>query len=292
MVIDVAYVGALGRNQQRERNINQLRPGTIQANPGITTNALRPYQGFGIIRLSENAGKYSYNGLQVELNRRFRGGFGLGVAYTFSKLINNGDQKRDTQFDAYNDKTYKGIGGDNRTHVLAVNYLYQLPFWRTQDTVIKKILGGWQISGVTFLTSGDWRWVGTGDDIAGVGDTTRQPWDLVGDFRGQQSYSLGPGKDDNYWFNKAAFTKPKPGTFGNSGRNIIEGPHQVSWDISLRKTFPIYRSSRIELRMDVFNFPNHPNWDGPNTSPNDPNFGRITTKNGQRTMQLGLRYSF
>ncbi len=231
----------------------------------------------------------------MELNRRFRGGLGFGVSYTFSKLINTGDGKRDTQFDAYNDKTYKAIGGDNRTHVLAVNYLYQLPFWRTQDTVIKKILGGWQISGVTFLSSGEWGWVGTGDDIAGVGDTIKQPWDLVGDFRlpsGQQSYSLGAAKDSNYWFNPAAFAKPKAGTFGTSGRNIIEGPHQVSWDISLRKTFPIYRSSRVELRMDVFNFLNHPNWDNVERNPSSPNFGRITTKTGQRTMQLGLRYSF
>lgn len=297
-VIDVAWVGTMGLHLQRERNINQLRPGTIQANPGITTNALRPYQGFGIIRLSENGGRSWYNGLQVELNRRFRGGLGFGVSYTFSKLINNGDQKRDTQFDAYNDKTYKAIGGDNRTHVLAVNYLYQLPFWRTQDTVVKKILGGWQISGVAFITSGAWGWVGTSDDIAGVGDTIKQPWDLVGDFHvsGGQGYSLGAGRDNNYWFNPAAFAKPKPGTFGNSGRNIIEGPNQVSWDMSLRKTFPVYRSSRVELRADVFNVLNHPNWDTPDASgwlnPNSPNFGRITVKSGQRTMQLGMRYSF
>jgi hypothetical protein len=134
MVVDVAYVGTLQSHQIRERNINQLQPGTIQANPGINTNALRPYQGFGLIRLSENAGKSWYNGLQIELNRRFTGGLGFGISYTFSKLISNADDKRNLMFNAFDDSGYKGISDNNRTHVLAVNYLYELPFWQTQDT--------------------------------------------------------------------------------------------------------------------------------------------------------------
>ncbi len=294
MVVDVAYVGTWQTHQIRERNINQLQPGAIQANPGVSTNALRPYQGFGLIRLSENAGKSWYNGLQVELNRRFSGGLGFGIAYTFSKLISNADDKRNLMFNAYDDSGYKAISDNSRTHVLAVNYLYQLPFWRQQDTTIKKILGGWELSGVTFISSGSWMSVWRGDDVAGVGETTNQPWDLVGDLAapGGQGYSLGRGKDDVFWFNPAAFAAPKAGTFGNAGRNIIEGPHQVSWDIALLKNFPVYKSSNLQLRLDVFNFPNHPNWNNPTSDPKSTNFGRITGKGGQRTMQVGVRYSF
>ena len=79
---------------------------------------------------------------------------------------------------------------------------------------------------------------------------------------------------------------------GNAGRNIIEGPHQVSWDIALLKNFPSYKSHRLQVRLDVFNFPNHANWDNPNTDPRNALFGRITGKTGQRTMQIGLRYAF
>jgi hypothetical protein len=293
MVVDVAYVGTIGTHQQRELNINQLQPGTTQANPGINTNALRPYQGFGLIRLSENAGKSWYNGLQIELNRRFRGGLGFGIAYTFSKLISNADTKRQVMFNSYDDSGYKAISDENRTHVLALNYLYELPFWREQDTTLKKILGGWQISGVTFLSSGSWMSVWRGDDVAGVGDTTNQPWDLVGDFHmSDQGFSQGVATDEAYWFNKAAFAQPAAGTFGDAGRNIIEGPHQVSWDIALLKNFQIHKSHRLQLRLDVFNFPNHANWDNPNIDPRNALFGRITTKTGQRTMQIGLRYAF
>ena len=70
VAVDVSYVGRMGLHLQRERNINQLLPGTLQANPGVNVNALRPYTGFGVIRLSENAGRSIYHGLQVSVERR------------------------------------------------------------------------------------------------------------------------------------------------------------------------------------------------------------------------------
>src|SRR4029077_16505510 len=47
--IEVGYVGRRGLHNQRKRNINQLLPGTLQANPGINTNYLRPYLGMGVV---------------------------------------------------------------------------------------------------------------------------------------------------------------------------------------------------------------------------------------------------
>ena len=55
--LDVTYVGRRGLYLQRERNINQLQPGTVQANPGVNIAALRPYTGYGVIRVSENVGQ-------------------------------------------------------------------------------------------------------------------------------------------------------------------------------------------------------------------------------------------
>src|SRR5262249_62041432 len=65
LTVDVSYVGRAGAYLQRERNINQLAAGTLQANPGVNIAALRPYLGYGAIRLSENAGHPIFNSLQI-----------------------------------------------------------------------------------------------------------------------------------------------------------------------------------------------------------------------------------
>ena len=85
-------------------------------------NALRPYKGFGTIRLSENAGRSEYHGMQVNLERRFRGGLGFGVAYTLSRLHDNGDEKRDILFNAFDDSGYWGPSDNHRAHVFNVHY--------------------------------------------------------------------------------------------------------------------------------------------------------------------------
>jgi len=305
---DLSYVGRMGLHLQRERNLNQLQPGTIQANPGVNVAALRPYLGFGAIRLSENSGRSIYHGLQVNLERRFTSGLGFGVAYTYSRLRDNGADKRNILFNAYDDSGYWGYSDNDRTHVFNVHYLWELPFWRNQDTLVKKILGGWQISGVTYFQSGVPFSVRTGDDRAGVGDTTPQPWNLVGDPSvSNPSFSQGRTVDQNFWFNPQAFALPAVGTFGNSGRNLIRGPIAQTWDIAIFKNVPLGGTRRLQLRLEAFNFPNHPNLDNPATSatgggsgnilnPANADFGRVlgkgTTVPSNRNIQLGVKFMF
>jgi hypothetical protein len=291
--VEVGYVGRIGLYLQRERNINQLLPGTLQANPGVNPDALRPYKGFGMIRLSENAGRSEYNGLQVSIRRRFQKGLGFGVTYTFSRLIDDASNRRERLFNAYDASSFRGISSDDRTHVFNIHYIYELPFWRTQNTFIKKMLGGWQISGVTLIVSGQPLTVCRGDDVAGVGDNECQPWNLVGDTGvANPSFSQGRNVDQNFWFNPAAFASPVPGTFGNAGRNILRGPIFQSWDIAVFKTFKITEGTRIQFRSEFFNFPNHPNLANPDTNPTSPNFGRVLGKAGQRNIQFGLKLYF
>jgi hypothetical protein len=295
----------VGTHLQRERNINHLQPGTVQANPGVNVNALRPYLGFATIRLSENSGRSEYNGLQLSLDRRFTKGLGFGLAYTLSKLQDNASDKRNLMFNAYDDSGYWGISDNDRTHVLAFHYLYELPFWRQQDTMVKKLLGGWQLSGVTYFQSGRPLSVWRGDDIAGVGDTTAQPWNLVGDPKvPNPGFSAGRTVDQNFWFNPQAFQQPAAGTFGNAGRNILRGTWFQSWDMALFKTVPLGGSRRLQLRLEVFNFLNHPNLGDPNTGvsgslngginvdPRSADFGRVLTKTSERNIQLGAKFSF
>jgi len=292
-VVDVTYVGRLGRNLQRERNINQLLPGTLQANPGINPNALRPYLGFGAIRLSENEGKSTYNGLQISVDRRYRGGLKIGAAYTLSRLMDDASDKRNIMFNAYDPSSYWAVSDNDRTHIFNVHYIYELPFWRDQNTLAAKALGGWQVSGATIFQSGEPRSVWLNDDRAGVGDTTNQPWNLVGDPNvGNQSFSNGPTADQNFWFNPQAFARPAPGTFGNAGRNPVRGPHQQNWDFALFKTFGPPSGTRIQLRAEAFNFPNYPNLSNPQTNPTNGSFGRVTAKTSERNIQLSLKVLF
>ena len=312
VVADVTYVGRMGLHLQRERNINQLQPGTVQANPGVNVNALRPYPGFATIRLSENTGRSIYHGLQMNLERRFRSGLGFGVAYTYSKLRDNGSDKRNLLYNAYDDSGFWSVSDNDRTHLFNVHYLYELPFWRKQDTLLKKLLGGWQVSGVTYFQSGLPLTISRSDDIAGVGDTTAQPWNLVGDPSiDNPQFSNGRAVDQNFWFNPAAFARPAAGTFGNAGRNPegLRAPGFQSWDIALFKNIPLGGRKRLQLRLEAFNFINHPLVGNPNQGPStsggasssvggvnvDPasaDFGRVLTKTGERNIQLGAKFSF
>ena len=82
-ILTAGYVGRVGTHLERTRNINQLQPGTVQANPGVNVNALRPYKGFAQIDANENAARSEYNSFQLEANRRFSKGLLLGFAYTY-----------------------------------------------------------------------------------------------------------------------------------------------------------------------------------------------------------------
>ena len=108
-VLDATYVGRLGKYLQRERNINQLPAGTLQAaGPSVNIAALRPYLGYGAIRLAENAGRSTYNSLQISADRRYVNGLKIGAAYTLSKSEDNGSTKCAVVWNSYDDAGFWG----------------------------------------------------------------------------------------------------------------------------------------------------------------------------------------
>ena len=293
--LDAAYVGRRGRYLQRERNINQLLPGTVQANPGVNSAYLRPYKGYGVIRLSENAGRSEYEGLQIGLERRYQKGFKFGLAYTLGHSQDNASDKRNVLFNSYDDTGFWGNSSFDRRHVFNFYYIYDLPFFQQDRTSLQgRIFGGWQISGATFLRTGTPLWITRGNDIAGVGDTFGQPYNLVGNiFEGTNGQLSESSTDQNFYFNPKAFAAPAQGTFGNAPRNSFYGPGEQQWDIALFKNVTVRGSQSVQFRAEIFNFPNHPNLNGPNTDPTSSNFGKITSKDGnRRDIQLSLRYLF
>jgi hypothetical protein len=294
--MDVTYVGRRGLYLQRERNINQLQPGTIQRNQGVNIAALRPFTGYGAIRLSENAARSIYHSLQISADRRYSNGLKVGAAYTLGKSEDNGSDKRNVLWSTYDDTLYEGPSNFDRRHTLSVYYIYDLPFMRDQNTLMANILGGWQVSGSTFLRTGNpFSVVNTANDIAGVGDIGfGQPWDLVGDPNrvGNAQLSGGAGQDQNFLFNPLAYAAPAAGTFGNAPRNLLYNVGDQQWDIALFKNFNAGATRKVQFRAEFFNFLNHPNLGGVEANPNNANFGRITSKSGSRDVQLSLRFLF
>ena len=309
-VMEVSYVGRRGVNLQRERNINQPLPGTLLANPSINPAALRPYKGYGAVRLSENVASSRYHSLQISADRRYSNGLKIGAAYTLGKSDDNGSDKRNVVWNSYDDSGFWGPSNFDRRHVFGFHYIYDLPFWREQETLVKNLLGGWQISGATFIRSGTPFSVITTDDVARVGDGGfGQPYNLVGDPKANANKKLSNGNDSNFWFNPAAFAAPAAGTFGNAPRNLIFNPGQQQWDIAVFKNFSVGGTRKLQFRAEVFNFPNYANLGGTGATtgaqtnqlsgnlgyadPTSGSFGRITRKtDDRRDIQLSLRFLF
>jgi hypothetical protein len=305
--VEVGYVGRRGLHNQRKRNLNQLQPGTIQANPGVNVNFLRPFSGIGIIDLAENSGSSRYNGLQMSLERRSATGLHFGVAYTLSKTTDNGSSLTDSLPNAYDDHAYYGISDLDRTHVLIVNAIYELPFLRGSSRLVNRLFGNWEISGIYQYQSGGPFSIRTSDDFAGVGaGSGSQFWNLAGSAGTRRTGFT----ESAAWFNPCVklangqtrgcasgqdpvWVAPASGTFGVQPRNSLRGPGVWYLDVGLRKNFPINETHKLQFRIEAFDVLNHPNWGGPNGNPNNASFGFITGKSGDaRQLQLALKYIF
>lgn len=89
------------------------------------------------------------------------------------------------------------------------------------------------------------------------------------------------------------FTQPAAGTIVKDRiRNYFYNPGFQNWNLGLFKNFAITEKQNFLMRFEAFNWINHPNWDGINGDPRSQAFGKVTTKNSQRNLQISLRYSF
>ncbi len=306
-VVTVAYVGRRGLHLQRESDINQPTVATVLANPGVNLDALRPYKGYNSIRETDNVASSSYNSLQVSWNRRFDSGFSFGMAYTYSHSYDDGSAQRDIIPDTYNAHNLWGPSDFDARHVMIINYLYQIPFFKDQSRLTGKLLGGWQLSGITQFQTGTPSSVATGNDYAGVGQDgsisgAGQFWYVNGSPQILGQFAKGGNAADpaQYFTTKNAdgtpiFTAPPVGTFNTTQnvRNLIHGPGFENSNMGLFKKFAINERTGFQFRAEAFNVLNHPNWNGPNFNPTSSTFGKVTGKTGDvRNLQLSLRYYF
>jgi hypothetical protein len=304
MDLTAGYVGRRGVHLQRESNINQLQPGTLQANPGVNTDSLRPYQGYNNIILVSNDSRSIYNSMQLNLTRRFSHGLAFGFAYTYSRSYDWGSNKRDVLPNAYNAQQFYGPSDFDTPSVMVANYVYDLPFFAKSKGFAGEALGGWQLSGTIQAQSGTPLTVSTSNDYAGVGaGSGAQIWNINGAINYPKQFASSTGTAA-YWFTVTnpdgtpIFTAPAAGTFTTqSNRHILRAPGFQSWNAALMKTFKLpfghTDTQSIQFRFEAFDFPNHPDWSGPSTNPtNLATFGKVLSKADQRNLQVSLRYRF
>jgi len=281
-----------------------------------------PYVGWSGITEKQNTAVSSYSALQSSFRHSFTHGLTLQAAYTWGHAIDDSTStylETSGAINDYNLSRWKGTSDINRTQVLQLNYIYAMPFFKhSQYAIARQALGGWQISGITSLFTGepsDFNCGVTGFST-GLGGATR--CDVIG----KLAIKKGTWNDPTYgptptWWDPTVVTQPyysqlfannEPGMFGNMGRNELTGPGRNNFDLALEKNFstPWFRGEHgtVQFRLETFNTWNHVQWQyfnngcsgstpfGGTCNQNTTAPGEVNSDWGPRNIQLGLKFIF
>ena len=322
-VLDIAYVGNIGRHLGQTYDLNALAPGSRfmaknqdPTSPGkpLSDNFLRPYTGLGSIPFVEFGGTSNYNSLQVSLTRRFTRGFSVGANYVWSKALDFTDSTVPSTTSpelptfaprhAYN----YGLAGYDRDHSVVINWLWSIPkassLW--DNVFIRAGLDNWQLSGIASFVRGAPQ--GITLDTGGV--------DLTGGTDGPRALLTGnavlPHGDRKVlgYFNTNMVKLPPANTVGangqysnfvgNAGKVVFRGPGTDNYNVALFKNIIVKERVTMQLRGEFYNLFNHPSFNSVDntavftTSGEQTNgtFGEINGDAGARQVQLAARISF
>jgi len=293
--LQTAYVGNRGLNLFRTVDINQLSPAL----------ARRPIGGFADINLIEDNGQSTYHALQVSLQRRLRAGLLMDFNYTFSKAIDNvQDSEAGVAFpqpqNPFDLRAERGLGSVDIRHNVSYNVIYDLPVGWAKGYLSQwhgfmgNLVSGWQLAPLAILRTGIPATVTIGQNTSGTGVVANQRPNAV---VGPSPYASD--QTPNHWLNPAAYSIPTQGTFGNLGRNTIIGPNFQQVDLSLIKMTKFSEKLSWQLRAEVFNLFNHPNFATPSLVFGTPSFGQIFSTLGNtiglgtsRQIQLATKFIF
>jgi hypothetical protein len=291
----VAYVGSMGHHFYllRDENSPVYVPGASTSTAGL--NARRPIQPYAGISLWDTSSSSAFNSLQATITHRLSHGFSFNASYVWEKELDNvsGDPTSTTAFQLSNQNCVacdRGLSSIEVPRRFVASYLYSLPETHAWGFFGKEVLNGWQINGITTLSTGSPFNVLSGVDSNLDGIATDRP-DRVG------NPNLGGGRSRAQkiaqYFNTAVFAVPAANTpYGNSPRDPLIGPGYVNTDLSAFKRFAIYEKSSLLFRAEVFNTFNNVNLGNPNATLNSAQYGKITSSNTPRIMQFALKYEF
>jgi hypothetical protein len=253
-------------------------------------------------------GTGNYNGLQVDLLRRFAHGLQFRGAYTFSKSLDEGSSLANAVSGTTNAFTMNpldrradyGLSSFDIRHSLSLNATYDLPFGAKGDRrphgYIDPLISNWQASAIVTVQSGLPFSPQLGFNPTNDGNSRnpiRPSWNPG--FSGKAVMG-GP----NRYYDPNAFTVPLNGTYGNVGRDVLEGPGLGELDVSLARRFSLTERLKLQFRAEFFNILNHTNFNSPNpivftsaTSGSSPTAGVITsTATTSRQIQFGAKVLF
>ncbi len=314
-VVTVGYAGSRGKHLLRSGDVNLAQPTgtTADGRPFIAAATPRINAAFSTIELKSSDGDSWYNALIFEVRRRWSGGLSLQSSYTLSK---SEDTTQASTFfsDATNGTTSalpefvpdynRGPSDFDTRHNWVLNFTVALP-GRGLAGAAGAILGGWNLSGIWTMRSGNPLTVFV------TTNRSRSQWNPSrgpGIGQDRPDYAPGYGPDNavlgrpEQWFDPAAFALQPAGTFGNTGRGDFTGPNLRTFDAALSKSVPWARlGGRVEVRLEAFNLLNRTNFgvpelrafSGTEGQPPLATFGRISnTVTSSRQIQVGIKVVF
>ena len=257
----------------------------------------------------------NYQSLQTQLNKRFSNGLAFTTAFTWGKGLNYMDSDDGGIKFFINPRRNYGPADYDRLLNYEQSFTYELPFGRghshLSSGVTSIVLGGWKLAGIISVVSGTpFTVYASGSSLNTPG--TAQTANLSGPYK--VTHGIG---SNTYWLDVTAFSQPSgcpalpapcptPG-LGNTGRNQFRGPGYIQDNLSIFKSFPIWREATLETRFDAFQLSNTPQFNNPNSGSGNiigsGNFGRVTSTlgsgqgsvngiGGGRSLQASARITF
>lgn len=294
LMLDVAYVGARGRDLQVFRDTNQGPPG------GGEPFVLDP--NFGPAQIAFAQGRSDYHSVQVRLERRFVNGLSVLSAYTWSRSRDNASAlfgshassgAPQNSFDLDAEYGPSDFDAPNRW---VLSYVWELPVGKgrrflDRDDVLAAIFGNWEFAGIISLQSARPFTVsyGTAANFSGTDNGSNGG---IGFDRPNQTGNpeiSNPGPDG--WFDPNAFTPPD-NTFGTVGRNTLRGDTFNNVDLAFYKNIGVGDRGRVQVRIEVFNAFNNTFFFLPVADLTNANAGKPVHAADARQVQLGLKINF
>jgi hypothetical protein len=293
ILLETGYVGSKGTHLQVLTDRNQVPvpgPGDVQER--------RPYPLYGSFTSIENHGNSTYHSFQLKATKRLSKGLSFLSAFTLSKAINDQPEiccSFPWPQNTYDLRSEKGLSDFDQRLRWVTSFDYQLPFGKgrpylNSGRAVDLVLGGWHLGGIVSFGSGFPFTPALGFDPSNTGSLGLIRANRVGNGNLPSSQRT----PDN-WFDLNAFTIPADFTFGNAGKNILEGPGSKIADLSIRKQFVFQESKRLEFRAEFFNAVNHPYFVQPDNFIDDgPGAAATITDTAipMRQIQFGLKFLF
>jgi hypothetical protein len=290
-MVEAAYSGARTNNAALKIDLNQAPPRV-----GVTDqNVNRPFAAVSpalrTVGALSSTGYVEYNGLLLKFQRRSANHISFMNSYTFGRAIdlNSDNDGTVTLTDIFNPEYNRGPADYDVTHTFSSNWIYEIP-WAAD-----RAWGGWQVSGILYLRSGLPINITQSQSMLSTGITNNRPNTICDPVLSDSSIDR--------FFNAACFQQvaDTTGTFGATGRNSVRGPGQFNVDMSMIKNTRI-GPVQSELRLEIFNLLNNPQFANPNGQLGNSQFGIIsamlpspscaTCGTTERQVQLAVKLRF